>query len=145
MTHIFTQPTLICSRVHDATLKSSDALPAAAGLTNGTAIDLGALTDTSSRSEQVEALLTVPALTLLQLPNTVTATYSLQMSNSSNMASPQSLGNSVIMQTGSNGAASTTFRFKVPSNALRYIGAAVTTADGAGNCAAAAMTLELLF
>ncbi len=143
--HIFTAPTLIPAHVRDGSLKSSDALPAAAGLVNGTAIDLGPLTETSSRSEQVELLLTAPALNVAQLPNTVTATYSLQMSNSSNMASPQSLGNSVIVQTGSNGAASTTFRFKVPSNALRYIGAAVTTAAGAGNCAAAAMTLELLF
>jgi hypothetical protein len=145
MTHTFTAPSPLGPSVRDATLKSVNALPNAAGTVNGTVIDLGPITDVSARTELVEAMLTAPALTIAQLPNAVTATYSIQASALPNMASPTTIAGSCIVQTGANGAAGTTFRFKLPSNCPRYLQALVTTVTNAGNCAGSNMTLELLF
>lgn len=136
--------------LRDAALKASDALPAAAGTVNGTAIDLGnTLTDRGARLEKDELLLSAPALTVTQLPNTTTMTYALQSSTLANFASNTSLVGSAIVQTGNNAAAAASYRFKLPTNCARYVRAVAVSANvgnaTVGNCAASNMTLELLF
>jgi hypothetical protein len=88
-------------------------------------------------------LLSAPALLTGALPDTVTATYTLQHSDTNFSAA--TLSGSCIVQTGNTGAAAGTFRMKLPSNCKRYIRASVVTATNAGNCAGSSMTLELLF
>ena len=132
--------------LRDAALRAADALPAAAGTVNGTVIDLGnALTARGARLAECEFLLTVPAQTVTTLPDTVTATYSIQHS-ASNFSSTVLIA-SAIVQTGAGGAgaAANTYRFKIPSACMRYLRVSVITSTNAGNQAALSMTLELLF
>jgi hypothetical protein len=135
--------------VRDASLISEDALPASTGAANGTALDLGTLSDISARVAPMEMLLSAPVLNATLLPNGCTCTYKIEVSNASNFATNTTLIAAAITQTGANGAAASTYRFKIPSDCKRYIRAVATTADNgntaAGNCAAKKMTLEMLF
>ena len=135
--------------VRDADLKETEALPAAAGTVYTDGIDLGALSDRGGRFLDGEGLLSAPALTGTQLPDTTTMTYSIQSSATSDFQNATTLAGSCIVQTGDTGAAAATFRFKIPSNCQRYIRAVAVGADvgnaSLGNCAASEMTLELLF
>ena len=135
--------------VKDADLNETKALPAAAGTVNSDGIDLGALSDRGGRFLDCEGLLSAPALTTGELPDTTTMTYTIQSSATSNFASATTLAGSCIVQTGDTGADAETFRFKIPSNCQRYIRAVAVGADvgnaSLGNCAASELTLELLF
>ena len=135
--------------VRDASLKETKALPAAAGTVNSDGIDLGALSDRGGRFLDCEVLLSAPALGATALPDTTTMTYSIQSSATSNFAATTTLAGSCIVQTGSTGAAASTFRMKIPSNCQRYIRASAVGADvgnvSLGNCAGSELTLELLF
>jgi hypothetical protein len=92
-----------------------------------------------------ELLLSAPALTTGQLPDTVTTTYTLECSSVANFATATAIATGCIVQTGNTGASAGTFRAKLPSNCLRYVRAKVVSSTNAGNCAAKSMTLELLF
>ena len=135
-------------QVQDAALLQSAALPAAEGAAVHTAnVDCGPLTGVSSRQEECEALLTYPALTLAQLPNTSVMTYQIQVSNSATFATGvQVIG--TVTQTGATGTASQpggTLRAKLPSNGGEYL-RAVATADANGaDASGASMTLQLVF
>lgn len=133
--------------LRDAEFIKTDALPSAAGTGNGTALDMGnATTQNGARLEAAELLLTAPALSALQLPSAVTATYSIESAVDSAFTSPKTLAGSAIVHTGDgNAVASSTFRMKLPSDCHRYVRAKVVTLTNAGNCAAASMTFELLF
>jgi hypothetical protein len=137
--------------VRDALLIKADALPADAGTVNGTAIDLGAVGSHGARLENCEVKLSAPALTVTQLPNTTTATYSIQASAASNFDGAVTLASGCIVQTGAGGAgaAADSFRLKLPTDCPRYLRAVVVGADvgeaGFGDCSDADMTLELLF
>lgn len=130
--------------VRDAALYAADALPSSATTKNGTGIDLGAaLSSRGARLEPCELLLSAPALNTANLPDTVTAIYSIQAgADNSTFATP--IATSCITQTGNTGAAAASKRIKLPSDCPRYIRASVITATNAGNCAAKSMTLELL-
>jgi hypothetical protein len=132
--------------LRDAKFIATNALPAAAGTGNGTALDLGNdSTANGARLQDCELLLSAPALATGALPDTVTATYSIECSSVANFATTQNVSPSCVVQTGNTGAAAATFRAKLPTNCLRYVRAKVVTSTNAGNCAASSMTLELLF
>jgi hypothetical protein len=134
--------------VADATLKSTDALPDAASATvGGTPIDLGPITGISARSEKVEALLSVPALTTVMLPDAKTMTYSIEAASDSAFTNPITLAGSCIVQTGAGGAgaAANTFRMKIPGNCARYLRAKAVSGALTTDASSLKMTLQLLF
>ncbi len=134
--------------VKDKLLGVTGALPAAAGSSNTDVLDLG-LSSQADTHLPVELLVAAPALNATQLPNTTTATYTVQGSTDAAFSSPITLAGSVIVQTGSAGAAAATYRFALPTDCPRYVRAVVTTADvgnaSAGNCVAASMSLDVVF
>jgi hypothetical protein len=130
----------------DAALKLTRALPnGAASVTTATAIDLGQSTSLGAAPTEAEFLLTAPALTTTELPDTVTMKYDVIMSDNSDLSSPVTLYATVITQTGAGaaGAAAATFRFDIPSDAKRYLGFKATN-SGAGNASGKSATLEVL-
>jgi hypothetical protein len=130
----------------DATLKVTKALPTGAAATTTSAIDTGTNT-TGTQPKEVELLLTVPSLTLAQLPNTKTMTYDIIMSANSDMSSPTIIFPGVLVQTGVTGTDPTvgnTFRTRLPSNGARYWGA-LATGVATGDGSASSMTLEMVF
>lgn len=66
-------------RLEDAVLKGSDLLPTAGGTTYGAEISLANYPGTAkgARLAEVEAVLSLPAITLAELPNGKTLTFSL--------------------------------------------------------------------
>jgi hypothetical protein len=133
--------------LRDALLKITRALPASTTAVTSTAIDMGNTTALASQPGNLEFLLTAPAVTTSQLPDAKTFTYKIIHSDNSDLSSPADLLSSVIVQTGAGGAgaAGATKRFRLPSDAKRYIGVVVTpSASGTGDASGASATLELL-
>ncbi len=132
--------------VKDAALKLTRALPAStSAVTTVLAIDTQ---NVGGQEPDVEFLLSAPAVTTAQLPDTKTMTYAVVMSANSDLSGPTTLYPSVIVQTGaaSAGAAAATFRFRLPSNASRYIGFSVTpSGSGTGDASGVSATLEAVF
>lgn len=130
----------------DAQVKLTLALPNGAATTTSTAIDTGKVTSQGTQPENVEWLLTAPALTTAQQPDAKTLTYSIITSDNSDLSSPTTLISGCIVQTGAGGAgaAAAEYRFRLPSDAARYLGfKAVGSATG--NSSAASATLEAQF
>jgi hypothetical protein len=132
--------------VKDELLKVTKALPAGAATTTSLALDTG----TSTRGDQValmELLLTYPALTLAQLPNTKTMTYDIISSPNADLSSPTVAVAGIAVQTGVTGTDPTvggTARYRIASNGARYWGCRATgiaTVDGS----ASSMTLQMVF
>jgi len=90
--------------------------------------------------------LTAPALTVGELADTQTITYSIEMDDNAAFSSATVLAASVLVQTGAGGAgaAAGTHRFKLPSNCERYVRHKATKA-GASNASTASMTSQILF
>ena len=133
-------------QVRDALVKTTVELPDAAETNTSTAIDTGKATTSGEQPGNVEFLVSAPALTTTQLPDTKTITYNIIHSDNADLSSSSALLSAVITQTGAGGAgaAAATFRFKLPSTAKRYIGltavgVATVDADDADG------TLEALF
>jgi hypothetical protein len=129
----------------DGLLKKTAALPAAAGSTSTAGIDL----EEGTRGDflaNCEFLLTAPALTTTQLPDTKTMTYKLEHDTDSAFGTATTIAASVITQTGAGGAgaAGSTFRFRAATTVKRYVRATATGGAAIGDCSAASMTLELL-
>lgn len=133
--------------VQDVLEIQSVALPNSAGGSAATAnLDLGALAGISARTEQDELLLTYPALTTTQLPNSDTVTYTIQACASAGFGSGVvTIGTVTQTGAGGAGAAGGTFRVKLPTNCPEYVQVSATLGSGAGNCSAASMTLQLVF
>jgi len=134
--------------VQDALLSISRALPAStSAVTSAAALDLQA----SARSDfvaRVELLLSAPAVTTAQLPDTKLMTYDIIDSVNADLSSPRIIAPGVIVQTGAGGAgaAGATFRWKPPTNARRYYGIRITpSASGTGDASGVSATLQLLF
>jgi hypothetical protein len=136
--------------VQDASLIVTLALPGAASTTvTSTGLDLG-VASSNAILPAVELLLTVPALTTTQLPDTDTVTYAILVSASIGLGTPATLLPTVIVQTGAGGAgaAGATYRFRLPDSigaGNRYIGFTSTTGSGTGNCSAKSATLQMVF
>lgn len=126
----------------DANLKVTKVLPAGALTVTSDAIDLM----TSTRGDflaDVEFLLSAPALTVGQLADASTVTYSIEHDTDSAFGTVATLFASALVQTGAGGAgaAAATYRFRLPTTVKRYIRAkAVKT--GAADASAASLTLE---
>lgn len=134
--------------IRDAALKQTRALPASTTAVTSTAIDTQKSTTGGKQEIHADFVLNAPVLTITQLPDTKTMTYAVCMSDNANLSSPTTLYPSVIVQTGATGgsAEAVEFRFRIPSNAKRYIFFTATpSASGTGDCSAASATLNLDF
>lgn len=132
--------------MRDASLKVTKALPtAAAGSTATDGIDTGKGANGAQLAD-VEFLLTIPDLTTTMLPDTKTATFIIEHDTDSAFGTVATLNVGSVTQTGAGaaGATGTTFRFRLPSDANRYIRAKCTLGAGTTNSAAVSMTLEAL-
>jgi len=134
-------------KLKDALVKATRALPASTTAVTSSAIDTGV----SSAGEQraaVEFELSAPLVTTAQLPDTKVFVYDVIHSDNADLSSPSTLIDNAITQTGasSSGAAADSKRFKLPSNAKRYIGFTVSpSASGTGDASGATATLEGVF
>lgn len=132
--------------VKDAALKITLALPNGAATSTPTA---GIDTQKGTSGQQVgveEWLLTAPACTTTELADTQTITYSIKHSDNADLSSSALLfGGSEIIQTGAGGAGDVlkTKRFRLPSDAKRYI-FFITVKAGASNASTKSGTLEVL-
>lgn len=129
--------------LQDSSLTVTRALPATATTVTSTAIDTGAAGPNDYQPARIEYLLTAPALNVTQLPNAATMTYAVIGSANSDLSSPTTLFFTVITQTGAGGvgaAAPTPYRFRLASNAPRYIGF-TATGVGNGDCSGVSATL----
>jgi len=134
--------------VRDALMIKSDALPNAAETTKaGTPLDLGALTARGARLERCELLLTAPALATAILPDTKTMTYSIESAIDAAFTNPITLAGGCLVQTGAGGAgaASSTFRLKLPSNCAEFVRAKAVSGAATTDASALSMTLALVF
>lgn len=138
----------------DPNYEVSIALPASAGAVTSASMDLG---DPVAgvpyvTTEIVNVAIVAPALNATQLPNSATATYTIQDSadNSSFAAIGVQAGVgglATTVQTGAGGvgAAAQTVTYKLPPGTRRYIRVSITTAVSPGDCSAASAVLELVF
>ena len=132
---------------HDANFKKTKALPNGAATVNADALDVGLVGDRGAREAECELLISAPALTTTELPDTKTMTYDVQASSSPTFASGNvDLGKAVITQTGAGGAgaAAATARFRLPSTCPRYVRVNATN-SGAGDASGKSLTEEILF
>jgi hypothetical protein len=141
--------------VQDALLSVSIALPNGANTVNSPVIDLGSnegipesAAPTSEQDYLIrgELLISAPALTASQLPNSQTMTYSVQMCASSGFGSGVQTYSTPLVQTGaaSAGAAAATARVRPASNALRYWRLSVVN-SGSGNASGVSGTMTPVF
>lgn len=132
--------------VKDAQMKTSKALPNGAATIYSDGIDTE-VTPAGAHLGDVEWLLSAPALTTEQLPDTKTMTYSILTDTVAPIdGSSTVLMSGVIVQTGASGAgaAAATYRLRLPSTAGRIVGVRAIN-SGTGNASAASLSLEALF
>lgn len=146
-------------RLEDKDLKGADLLPAAGLTTYGAEVSLSGLTAAAgliskkgSHLEDMEAVLSLPAITLAALKNTETLTFSLM----GDATAVVDAGSTVIaadfaVVTGATGtdpipANNDVGRVKIPSDCeWPTIGLRCVAGAGTGDCSALNMTLSLAF
>lgn len=131
--------------MRDALKKVTKALPNGAAAVTSDAID----TEKGTRGEHlqdIELLLSAPALNVTEQPNAKTMIYDIISSANSDLSSPTTVVAAAITQTGAGGAgaAAATYRYKLPTSGARYWGAKAT-GSASGNATTASLTLEMLF
>jgi hypothetical protein len=137
---------LVYAGVRDATIKVTRAMPPSTQAVTSTAIDTGKSTSLGKQHIDADFVLEAPAVTQAELPDGKTFTYAVAMSDNANLSSSSTLYPSVIVQTGSTGAAAAEFRFRIPTTAKRYIFFTVTPSDsGTGDASGKSATLDLDF
>ena len=134
------------NRQDDAVNPAALALPNAGGGTVETAsIDLNAI---NPNLAAIEYQLVTPALTVGQLPNGETITYTLEDSTD-DITFVAVMVLTEATQTGAGGAGdagdSDGIRFVAPSTVSRYIHVDATSSGGANDCSAASLTLTARF
>jgi hypothetical protein len=127
----------------DARITKTKPLPAAASsstMTDGIDTGKGAFGD---QVADFEFLLTIPALTTTMLPDTRTATYIIEHDTDAAFGTVATLNVGSVVQTGAAGAgaAATSHRFRLPTDAKRYIRAKCTL--GASTTDSSAVSMEL--
>lgn len=131
----------------DALKKLTLALPGSATTVYATPGLDTEVTANGRQPNEVEYLLSAPALTTSQLGNSATMKYSILTDSVDPVdGSSVALVTDCIVQTGANsaGAAAAEYRFKLPSTATRILGfKAVNSASG--DCSGASATLEAIF
>jgi hypothetical protein len=126
----------------DALLKVTKALPNGAASVTTDAIDTEKLNAAGHQPGNIEFEVAAPALSSSMLTSGNTMTYKALFSAASNLSSPKTL--TIGVQTGANpgsGAAADTFKFRLPSDALRFVGVQATN-SAAGNASTVEMTVE---
>jgi hypothetical protein len=127
--------------IKDADLIKSIALPAAASNSVVTDyIDTGARTAFGSAPVDVDLVLTVPALSTTILPDTRTATLTIEESDDSAFGSSTTIATLVMTGAGGVGAAAAELRRNLSTNSLRYVRGKV--AFGASTTTGAALSAE---
>ena len=131
--------------IRDAFLKVTKALPNGAAATTSDFIDTGKGTSYGRQLAEVEFLITAPALGATPLPDAKTMKFDVLTSANSDGSSPTTLMPTVITQTGAGGvgASAATYRFKVPSDAARYVGVKAT-GSASGDASGSSFTVEAL-
>jgi hypothetical protein len=128
--------------IQDADFVKSRTLTAADGSVTSADIDLG----TNSKGffpENTEVEVLIPALTSTQLASADTLTILLQ--GGAATGSTTSLGLSAVLTGTGSAIPETSFRFRLPSPAPRYVNAKITTAGTTGDMSAKTAFLKLLF
>lgn len=131
--------------LQDRTLTITQALPNGAATVSSAGIDLESTPVTADFVPHVEFTVTIPALTVTELADTQTITYSVETSAASNFSSPTVLISSLAVQTGAGGIGSlgSVKRFQVATDSQRYIRVkAVKT--GASNASTSSMIFRLV-
>lgn len=125
--------------IKDSTYSVTRALTAADGNVTSTDIDLGA---DVFKGENYELSIYVPSLTGSQLASADTLT--IQVQNGSAASPTTEIGRFVLTGTGST-LVEQDFRFRLPSNAGRYLNVKFTTAGTTGDMSAKSAIVRLLF
>ena len=115
------------------------ALPTADGTVTSSDIDLGA---GAYKHENYELEITIPALTIVQLPNADTLTVTVQAGSA---AAPTTMLHVFPVITGSSGHAGSVLRYRFPSNVAQYANVKIVAAGGTGDISASSATVKLLF
>lgn len=130
--------------VKDVLLKQTRALPASTSAVASSALDL----ELSAKSDHVahcEVVVSAPALSTAQLPDTKVMVYTLETDDNSGFSSATTVA-TLGTQTGAGGAgaAAAEYRAKLPTNCERYLRLKVTpSASGTGDASAATATMEI--
>lgn len=127
--------------IQDADLTITSALPNGAATAYSTAIDLGA--GSVVVPENIEFELTIPSATTTEAPDTRTLTVSL-VAGSTSTPTTEVTAQTVYTGAGAAGFTGSSIRFKLPSNAGRYVRAKTVGGTSFGNMSAKNMTLKLL-
>lgn len=130
----------------DANYVTTKALPNGAASVETSGLDLGALTTRGARLEEDEILIEAPILTTAELPDAQTMKYDVQTDDDVDWGSAKTIAKEVLVQTGAGGegAAAASARFRIPTDAERYIRIQATN-SGAGNCSSKSMTFSIRF
>ena len=118
----------------DALLIKTTAFPTAAGTILSEAFDLNCIGDRGVRIDPFELLIHAPAATAQQLPNGTSNTFSLQFSNTPDFSAgvtEWSAGNAWQQAGSATGAAEFERRYRVATDAPRYVRAKCVTAGTA--------------
>lgn len=131
--------------LRDALLKITRALPEDDSAVTSDAIDTGKSTTQGRQLANVDFLLSAPALTTAQLGDAATMTYKAIHSDNADLSEASDLYPSLIIQTGADGAgaAAATKRFRLPTDAKRYVGFVATNSADV-DASGASATLEVL-
>jgi hypothetical protein len=91
-------------------------------------------------------LVTAPALDASALPDGKAMTYAVECDDDPDFASPRTVADAVIVQTGAGGAgaAGATARVRLPTDCERYV-RCTATGSAAGDASAASMAMQMLF
>ena len=135
----------ITMELKDAQLSVSRALPNGAASVTSTAIDTKKTTAQGAQPGDVEFRINAPAMNTTEMPDAKTMIYDVIMSDNSDLSSPTTLYDNLITQTGAGGVgcAAKPQKFRLPTDAKRYIGF-TATGSAAGNSTTATATIEIL-
>jgi hypothetical protein len=132
--------------MRDASVKITKALPNGSYVGTSAGLDIGKTSALGDKSQDVEFLLSAPALTAAEAPDGRTLTYAIKWSENADLSAPTTYMPAAIIQTGAGGAgaAAATFTFRVPSTAGRYLFLTIT-GNGEGDASGSAAAVEMLF
>lgn len=126
----------------DTEFITTKALPASAGSVNAAGFDVRPSGDLVA---DCEMLISAPALTTTELPDTETMSYKVE--DSADNITFALVADSVLVQTGAGaaGAVAATQRFRFPTDVKRYVRVTATGSTNIGDCSGKSLTQELLF
>lgn len=129
----------------DASFTRTRALPASNTTVYGLPINLGSVPGKPRTIPECELIIEAPALTVGELPNAATMTYTLQDSADEAFTSPRAIG-VPCRQTGAGGAGAAALidRYRIAEDTLQFIRLAVTASNNL-DVSAKKATLSMAF